>query len=207
VSASLAAHFIVWEYATAIAGHMLGINPFDQPDVEAAKKAARELLDTPPSATPAAFAENGIEVRASDPSLLAAGTVSGVLRDLWSRCSADGYVAVQAYADRFALSELQGVRELVAADAGRPTTFGWGPRFLHSTGQFHKGGPATGVFLQITVAGEEDLAVPGRRYTLGQLIAAQAAGDAAVLAARGRPVVTLTFTDPRPDVLALFNAA
>ncbi|KHK96871.1 glucose-6-phosphate isomerase [Microbacterium mangrovi] len=207
VSASLAAHFIVWEYATAIAGRMLGVNPFDQPDVEAAKQAARALLDTPPTAAAPAFVEDGIEVRASDPGLLAPGTVSGVLSELWSRTPADGYVAVQAYADRAALSELQGLRELVAADAGRPTTFGWGPRFLHSTGQYHKGGPANGVFLQITVAGEEDLAVPGRPYTLGQLIAAQAAGDAAVLAARGRPVVTLTLTDPQTDLLALFDAA
>ncbi|HKT55989.1 MAG TPA: glucose-6-phosphate isomerase [Microbacterium sp.] len=207
VSASLAAHFVVWEYATAIAGRMLGINPFDQPDVEAAKQAARELLEARPAPTPAAFTENGIEVRASDATLVEAGTVAGALQALWGRTPAGGYVAVQAYADRTAFGELQGVRELIAADAGRPTTFGWGPRFLHSTGQFHKGGPATGVFLQIIVPAQQDLAVPGRPYTFGELIAAQAAGDAAVLAARGRPVVTLTLTDPKTDVLALFEAA
>ncbi|HWT34068.1 MAG TPA: glucose-6-phosphate isomerase [Microbacterium sp.] len=207
VSASLAAQFVVWEYATAIAGKMLGINPFDQPDVEAAKQAARELLDARPDPVPAAFTENGIEVRASDATLLDAGTVPDALRALWDRSPADGYVAVHAYADRTAFGELQGVRELIAADADRVTTFGWGPRFLHSTGQFHKGGPATGVFLQIVVPAQQDLAVPGRPYTFGELIAAQAAGDAAVLTARGLPVVTLTLTDPKTDVLALFEAA
>jgi glucose-6-phosphate isomerase len=96
---------------------------------------------------------------------------------------------------------------MVAADAGRPTTFGWGPRFLHSTGQYHKGGPATGVFLQILERTDVDVQIPGRAFTFRELIAAQAAGDAAVLAAHGRPVVTLTLTDPQPEVLALFEAA
>ncbi len=99
------------------------------------------------------------------------------------------------------------IRELIAADSGRPTTFGWGPRFLHSTGQYHKGGPANGVFLQIIGAGEVDLEIPGRPFTFGQLIAAQAAGDADVLVAHGRPVVTLTLTDPQVEVLSLFEAA
>ena len=107
-----------------------------------------------------------------------------------------------AYADEFAQ-----VRELIAADSGRPTTFGWGPRFLHSTGQYHKGGPANGVFLQITERTDVDLEIPGRPFTFGRLIEAQASGDAAVLAERGRPVVTLTLTDPATEVLTLFEAA
>jgi glucose-6-phosphate isomerase len=78
---------------------------------------------------------------------------------------------------------------------GRPTTFGWGPRFLHSTGQFHKGGPAEGVYLQITSTPKEDLAIPGRDFTFGDFIAAQAGGDAAVLAQHGRPVLQLHLTD------------
>ena len=77
----------------------------------------------------------------------------------------------------------------------RPVTFGWGPRFLHSTGQFHKGGPAEGVYLQVTGEPAEDLAVPGKEYTFGRLIAAQAAGDASVLAGHGRPVLRLHLTD------------
>ncbi len=207
VSGSLGAQFIVWEYATAIAGRILGINPFDQPDVEAAKSATRALLDGAPDATPALFTENGIEVRTTDPSLAASGTVAGTLDALWQRLSPDGYVAIQAYVDRLASPQLAGLRELVAADSARPTTFGWGPRFLHSTGQFHKGGPAVGVFLQITESTDVDVEIPGRPFTFAQLIAAQAAGDAAVLAEHGRPVVTLTLTDAQADVLTLFEAA
>lgn len=207
VSGSLGAQFVVWEYATAIAGRMLGIDPFDQPDVESAKAAARGLLETRPDIGAPAFTVDGVEVRVSDPALAASGTLAGVLDALWARLGADGYVAIQAYADRTAVPQLAGIRELIAADSGRPTTFGWGPRFLHSTGQYHKGGPANGVFLQIIGAGEVDLEIPGRPFTFGQLIAAQAAGDADVLVAHGRPMVTLTLTDPQVEVLSLFEAA
>lgn len=208
VSGSLGGQFVVWEYATAIAGSMLGINPFDQPDVESAKVAARGLLDARPEPTQPAFAVDGVEVRVSDPELAASGTVAGVLDALWARVPADGYVAIQAYVNRLALPQLEGLRELVAADSGRPTTFGWGPRFLHSTGQYHKGGPANGVFLQILEQTDVDLEIPDRPFTFGQLIQAQAAGDAAVLAeGHGRPVVTLTLTDPQIEVLSLFEAA
>ena len=103
------------------------------------------------------------------------------------RLPADGYVSIQAYVDRLRLPQLQGLRELVAADSGRPVTFGWGPRFLHSTGQFHKGGPAVGVFLQILEQTDVDLEIPGRPFTFGQLIQAQAAGDAERARRRARP--------------------
>ena len=207
LSGLLAAQLVVWEYAAAIAGRLLGINPFDQPDVESAKQAARGLLDSRPDAGAPAFVEGDVEVRVSDPELAASGTLAGVFDALWARLSPTGYVAVQAYVDRVAVPQLAGLRELIAADSGRPTTFGWGPRFLHSTGQYHKGGPADGVFLQILGADDVDLEIPGRPFTFGQLIAAQAAGDAQVLVAHGRPVVTLTLTDPQADVLALFDAA
>ncbi|MGZ0710989.1 glucose-6-phosphate isomerase (plasmid) [Coraliomargarita sp. W4R53] len=208
ISGSLGAQLIVWEYATAIAGQMLGINPFDQPDVESAKIATRGLLDARPAPTAPAFVVDGVEVRVSDPALAVSGTVAGVLDALWAQLPADGYVSVQAYVNRLVLDRLQGLRELVAADSGRPATFGWGPRFLHSTGQFHKGGPANGVFLQILEQTDVDLEIPDRPFTFGQLIAAQAAGDASVLAeGHGRPVVTLTLTDPQVEVLSLFEAA
>ena len=207
VSGTLGAQFIVWEYATAIAGHLLGINPFDQPDVESAKVAARGLLDARPEATTPVFVQDGVEVRVSDPALAVSGNVEGVLDALWARLPEGGYVSIQAYVNRLDLPQLQGLRELVAADSGRPTTFGWGPRFLHSTGQYHKGGPAQGVYLQILERTDVDLEIPGRPFTFGQLIEAQAAGDAGVLAEHGRPVVTLTITDSSADVLTLFEAA
>ena len=208
ISGTLGAQLIVWEYATVIAGRILGINPFDQPDVESAKIATRGLLDARPEQTAPAFVESGVEVRVSDPRLASSGTIAGGLDALWAELAPDGYVSIQAYVDRIAIPQLAGLRELVAADSARPTTFGWGPRFLHSTGQYHKGGPAQGVFLQITERTDVDLEIPGRPFTFGQLIEAQAAGDASVLAdGHGRPVVTLTLTDPSVEVLTLFEAA
>lgn len=207
LSGTLGAQFLLWEYATVIAGRLLGINPFDQPDVESAKIAARGLLDARPEPQTPVFIENGIEVRVSDPALATSGTIAGVLDAVWAELPEDGYVSVHAYVNRLDFTQLQGLREMVAADSARPTTFGWGPRFLHSTGQYHKGGPPQGVFLQILEATDVDLEIPGLPFTFGELIGAQAAGDARVLAELGRPVVSLTITDPATDILALFEAA
>ena len=194
VSGSLGAQLLLWEVATATAGRILGINPFDQPDVESAKKAARTLLETTgASPNPAAFTDGAIEVRALGGDWLGeATTVAGALDSLLDQLDPQhGYIAIMAYLDRLADASLAGSRRAMATRTGRPTTFGWGPRFLHSTGQYHKGGPATGVYLQITTAPHEDLAIPGRGFTFGDFIAAQAGGDAQVLADHGRPVLRL----------------
>jgi len=95
------------------------------------------------------------------------------------------------------------LRDLIAARSGRPVTFGWGPRFLHSTGQFHKGGTPVGVFLQLTQTPQNDLAIPDRPFTFGELIEAQASGDASVLVDHGRPVLTLTLTEPQAGLATL----
>ncbi|PJJ63189.1 hypothetical protein [Compostimonas suwonensis] len=206
ISGTLGQQILVWEYAVVVAGRLLGINPFDQPDVESAKVATRALLDNRPEPTPAAFTAEGVEVREQGDFLAGATTLDGAVHALLGQLGEDGYVAIQAYVNRLALPQLSGVRDLLAAKAGRPVTFGWGPRFLHSTGQYHKGGPADGVFLQITETAPDDLEIPGRPFTFGQLIQAQAAGDASVLAEHGRPVLTLTLTDPEADLVALFTA-
>ena len=206
VSGTLGAQFLVWEYATVIAGRLLGINPFDQPDVESAKIATRGLLDSRPEPEPAAFISDGIEVRGTPHVIGAASDLASAIDALLEELGPDGYVAVQAYVDRLALPQLAEVRDLLAALSKRPVTFGWGPRFLHSTGQFHKGGTPTGVFLQILSKPAEDLDIPGRPFTFGQLIQAQAAGDASVLAEHGRPVLTLTLTEPAANITTLFAA-
>lgn len=206
LSGALGAQFVVWEHATAIVGRMLGINPFDQPDVEAAKAAARTRLDAAATAEPA-FVESGIAVFASSPELVAAGTIAGAFDALFARAGTDGYVGIHAYLDRHAVPQIAGLRELVAADAKRPTTFGWGPRFLHSTGQYHKGGPASGVFVQLIDGSDVDLDIPDAGHTFARLLRAQADGDAAVLAARGMPVLTLVLPHPSADVQTLFEAA
>ena len=197
VAGPLGAQIMLWETATAVAGRLLDISPFDQPDVESAKAAARELLDAGIGAgVEPAFTDGAVEVTAlggdwlGDASTVdaAVDTLLGLLDDQ------QGYIAVMAYLDRLGDADL----ELVARDlfdrTGRPATFGWGPRFLHSTGQYHKGGPATGVYLQVTTAPTQDLEVPGREFTFGEFIAAQAGGDAAVLAEHGRPVLRLHLT-------------
>nr|BFF14042.1 hypothetical protein GCM10025699_53450 [Microbacterium flavescens] len=115
-------------------------------------------------------------------------------------------MSIQAYIDRVANPELETLRDALAARTKRPVTFGWGPRFLHSTGQYHKGGPANGVFLQITQVAERDLEIPESPFTFGQLVQAQAAGDAKVLAEHGRPVLTLTVTDVAAALPALLAA-
>ncbi len=202
IAGGLAAQMMVWEFATAVAGRLLGINPFDQPDVEAAKVAARGLLDAQPEPTPAAFVDGSIEVRGGE-WLGGASTAAEAVSALLDTLQPDSYLSVQAYFDRLAFAELEGVRDEFAAVTGRPVTFGWGPRFLHSTGQFHKGGPAIGVFLQVTAESTEDLAIPERPFTFGELISAQAAGDAQVLEEHGRPVLRLHLTNRAAGVAQL----
>jgi glucose-6-phosphate isomerase len=205
ITGTLGGQLLVWEYAVAVAGRLLGIDPFDQPDVEAAKVATRALLDDRPASAEPAFSEDGIAVRAT-PGLAVGTTLSEAVSGLLSALDPTGYVSVQAYVDRTANRELEALRDALAARTGRPVTFGYGPRFLHSTGQYHKGGPANGVFLQIVADEPDDLAIPGRPFTFGQLIQAQASGDASVLAQHGRPVLTLTTSDVAAATAALASA-
>ncbi|CAN5340614.1 glucose-6-phosphate isomerase [soil metagenome] len=208
IAGSLGGQLLVWEYATAVAGRILGINPFDQPDVESAKIATRALIDHPTAPAAPAFVEGDIEVRGTPSVVDGASSLEGAITALLEQVPADGYVSIQAYVDRVAHPGLIALRDEVARRSGRPVTFGWGPRFLHSTGQFHKGGPAVGVFLQITTTEDVDLQIPDRPFTFGQLIRAQADGDASVLADHVRPVLSLTLTDPAaalPVVISALN--
>lgn len=195
LSGTLGAMIMTWEYATVVAGMLLGINPFDQPDVESAKVAARGLLDARPEPVAPAFVDRGVDVVGSAELLADATTIGEAIERFVASVPGDGYIAVQAYLDRLAHPELEVLRHRLAARSGRPVTFGWGPRFLHSTGQYHKGGPAHGAFLQITGAIGDDLSIPGRPFSYGELIAAQAAGDAVVLGDHGAPVLTLRLSD------------
>ncbi|WP_245857961.1 glucose-6-phosphate isomerase [Mumia flava] len=193
IDAPLGALFLLWEVATAVAGRMIGINPFDQPDVESAKQAARDMLSGGSAEPDPVFTDDAITVFDTSGWLPEdVVTVSGAVAALLDHLDPEhGYVAVQAYLDRLADPALAGVRDTLATRTGRPTTFGWGPRFLHSTGQYHKGGPPTGVFLQVTSEPAHDLAVPGRDFSFGEFLLAQAVGDGQVLAGHGRPVLRL----------------
>ncbi len=204
--ASLGAEFFRWEFATAVAGAFLGLHPFDQPDVEAAKIAARKLTDEveETGALPAEapfYAGHGIELFA-DPDEAAAlflatdeRSLRGLLAAHLDRARPGDYVALCAFLEMNAENEaaMAELRHAVSRVTGVATTLGFGPRFLHSTGQAHKGGPATGLFLQFTDKPNADLPVPNRRLTFGQVIAAQARGDFEVLTARGRRALRIHF--------------
>ena len=196
--------FFTWEIATAVAGSVIGINPFNQPDVEAAKVETRALTTeyektgklpqrTPfltgksDSGTPfALYATDAYaaKLKGAAPS----ATLSGILRAHLNQLAAGDYFATVAFLPMFEDNEavIQSFRHKVRDKKRVATCLGFGPRFLHSTGQDYKGGPNTGVFLQITAAHADDMDIPGQKYSFGVVIDAQAAGDLAVLESRGR---------------------
>jgi len=176
----LGGEFFRWELATAVAGHLLGINPFDQPDVQASKTQTRQVL--------ASFLEGG-----KLPGVAAGGSLSSLLAE----AGPGSYAAIMAYTDasiRFE-TEVEALRRRLLQERRLPTTFGYGPRFLHSTGQLHKGDAGNGVFVQVVAQEGRDLPVPGESYTFGVLAAAQALADFQTLEARGRKVVRLDLGD------------
>jgi glucose-6-phosphate isomerase len=207
----LGAQMLMWEFATAVAGRLIGINPFDQPNVEEAKKQARALLDATgdaPAPRPD-LVDGAVEIYGMNldgTALAGAADLAGALDVLFAAAPELGYVSIQAYLDRHADDTVADLRAGVAIKTGLQTTFGWGPRFLHSTGQYHKGGHPNGVFLQITAAVGQDLAVPDRPYTFASLQQAQAAGDAQVLADKPRPVLHLHLTDRQAGIAQLLKA-
>jgi glucose-6-phosphate isomerase len=206
VSGTLGGQFLLWEHAVAVAGRLLGINPFDQPDVEAAKVAARAQLTGAAPAAPA-FVDGAIAVHPVGNWLPASvTTLIDALRALVAATPQHGYLAVQAYLNRIADASAAVLRSELARRTGRQTTFGWGPRFLHSTGQYHKGGHQNGAFLQLTGALEADIPVPGTGFALGNLQQTQALGDAEVLAGRGRPVLRLHLLDRPAGLVELVHA-
>ncbi len=194
-SGTLGELFLLWEYATAISGYLMGINPFDQPDVESAKIAARSLLDSPQVGQKADFVDRGMSITSHGFSVVGS-TVEAAVEQLLAMVDEHSFIAVQVYLSRPEYPQFEGLRDLIAARTGRPVTFGWGPRFLHSTGQYHKGGPRQGLYLQITGEHGVDLAIEGRPFSFGELIRAQAAGDANVLAENGLPVIAIHMPEP-----------
>jgi glucose-6-phosphate isomerase len=192
--------FFRWEIATAVAGSILGINAFNQPDVEASKIVTRQLTEEYektgklPAETPL-LEENGIKLftddrNAADLKKLAGNDISltGILRAHLNQLGADDYMALLAYIQMNPAheSQLQRIRHAVRDRKHVATCLGFGPRFLHSTGQAYKGGPNSGVFLQITSDDAINLPVPEQKYTFGIVKAAQARGDFQVLADRKR---------------------
>lgn len=205
---AVGAEFVRWEVGTAAAGIVLGIDPFDQPNVQESKDATKELLEAYrtngalPGPAPVVSGD-GIAAYL-DPAALGDTPVSvdGALRLLLEGVRPGDYVALLAYlpSDPDTAELLQRVRATIRDALGVATTLGFGPRFLHSTGQLHKGGPASGVFLQITGDPQRDLPIPGWKESFGTLVAAQALGDLASLQRRGRRAIGLHLANPPADL-------
>ena len=189
---SIGAEMYRWEFATAVAGAVMGIDPFDQPNVQEAKDKTKAVLEE--------YSETG-ELPEQEPDVIegavGSGDMRGAVQHLIDSIESGDYFAIMAYLKRDEVIDdaVQHMRAQVAMEKGIATTFGYGPRFLHSTGQLHKGGPNTGVFIQITSEGGADVDVPGKAYDFATLKEAQAAGDLAVLQERDRRVIRVDLGD------------
>jgi glucose-6-phosphate isomerase len=172
-ASEIGAEFFRWEFAVAVAGAVLQINPFDQPDVQAAKDKTKEVLAS-----------------GEDPSV----EPEGSLDDLLANAEPPNYIAIQAFIDPMRESELQPLIDR-GHETGCVVTHGLGPRYLHSTGQLHKGGPPTGLFVQVVDDTGEEIPIPGEDFGFGRLIRAQAEGDFRSLEERGRPIVRVRLED------------
>jgi transaldolase / glucose-6-phosphate isomerase len=170
----LGSEFYRWEFATAVAGAIIGINPFDQPNVQEAKDRTGQIL--------ASGKDLVNEAESSVDALLA-------------QARPGDYVAIQAFVDPAEEARLRPLVDRARAETGCVVTFGLGPRYLHSTGQLHKGGAPIGCFLQVVDETGEELPIPGQKFGFGKLIRAQAAGDYAALKERGRPVARIRLED------------
>jgi len=216
----LGAEFFRWEIATAVAGSIIGINAFNQPDVEASKIATKNLTSeyektgSLPAEKPV-VTDGGIELftdekNAADLARAAGGdkSLAGYLKAHLGRIGAGDYFAVLGYIQMNAAHEksLQAIRHSVRDKKRVATCLGFGPRFLHSTGQAYKGGPNSGVFLQVTCDDAVDLPVPGQKYTFGVVKAAQARGDFQVLAERGRRALRVHLHDVESGLAMLATA-
>ncbi|MGB2570520.1 glucose-6-phosphate isomerase [Micromonospora citrea] len=198
VNGPLGAHFLAWEYATAVAATALGVDPFDEPDVAASNENTRRILECGPPAQAPSRTEGAIEVYAPPG---APADLDGALRHLLDGVGDAGHLAVTAYLDPVADADAARLRPLLARALRRPVTFGWG-----STGRHHRAVRPAGSYLQLTATVDVDLPVPGRPYSFGQLQAAQAAGDRQALADRGRPVLRLHLTDRAAGLAQLRDA-
>lgn len=209
VTGDLGAQLLAWEFATAVAGRLIGINPFDQPNVQESKDNTNRLLASPGPLPedPPAFVDGAVAVHADPVLLSGARTVREALAALVGAVPDSGYLAVMAYLDRLGEARAGRLRGLLAARTPASVTFGWGPRFLHSTGQYHKGGPQVGAFLQVTGEAQRAVPIAGRDFDFGRLQRAQALGDVQALTGRGRPVLRLHLQDRETGLDQLLAAA
>lgn len=204
VIGELGEHFLFWEWVTALMSAALEIDPFNQPNVTEAKEATSKVLQDWGNTLPALQAsaiDDYVEIFGDG------NTLTAALKNLIATTDADGYIAIMAYLDRRDDSAISELRSILSKKSGRPVSFGWGPRFLHSTGQFHKGGQQNGSFLQITGTTKMDYSITGREFGFTTLLMAQAVGDSKALAARKYPLLRLHLQDRSAGISQLLAAA
>jgi glucose-6-phosphate isomerase len=204
VTGTLGEQFILWEWVTALIGVSLEVDPFNQPNVTEAKERTNAILAKWDSgdtelASPS-FEDENLAIYSDS----TAQSLEGQLEDFFAKPS--HYVAIMAYLARGIDDAITSSRELVAKKSGRGTTFGWGPRFLHSTGQFHKGGQHNGAFIQITGENREDIEIPGRTFSFHTLLMAQALGDGEALGDRGFPLIRIHLKNRSAGISQLIEA-
>ena len=204
VEASLGEHFIFWQWVTALLGYLLGVDPFNQPNVTEAKEKTSALLSRwskgREEISPVFESEN-IVIYSS----LQEKSVEHYLGK--ALANSRGYLAIMAYLHRGADNQIKDLAPLLESKSKFPTTFGWGPRFLHSTGQFHKGGPSTGSFIQITAEHENAWPIAGRDFGFETLIMAQALGDMEALSSRDFSVIRFHLKNRKQGIAELLSAA
>ena len=204
VEADLASQFIIWEWVTALIGSALMIDPFNQPNVTEAKEQTSALLSQWGGVLPSFVADatdDEVEIFGQGLNLVE------TLRAFINNVPQGGYIALMAYLDRKDDAKIAQLRHILTAKAGVPVTFGWGPRFLHSTGQFHKGGQQNGAFLQITGDCTRDIAIPGQSFGFKTLVAAQALGDGKAIASRKYPLLRLNLKNRTAGIDQILAAA
>ena len=208
VEGPLGAHFIFWEWVTAILGAALAIDPFNQPNVTEAKEQTLALLTEWKSSGKTISPTLTPDCAVGDVEIFGAGaSIKESLLEMISKTSDDGYICIMAYLDRRDDVALEELRALIASASGRPTTFGWGPRFMHSTGQFHKAGQPNGTFIQITGEVDCDFDIPGRDFSFATLVAAQGLGDGKALAKRQYPLLRLHLKNRSAGIEEILRAA
>ncbi len=205
------AAFVTWEWATALAGFLLGINPFDEPDVSAAKKATAAVLGGELAAPAPSVAVDGVGLGFEGAAIDTGGPegLTEVLRSSLAAVAPGDYLAILAYLphDSAGFGSLEDAVAETTRATGKPICLELGPRYLHSTGQLHKGGPNTGVFVVVTTEDSADVDVPGGEWTLRDLYRAQSSGDIATLAARERRVAMVVLPDASDASIERFAEA
>jgi glucose-6-phosphate isomerase len=204
VKGDLGSQFFFWQWVTALVGAGLSINPFDQPDVQESKFATASVLSAwgnhvPELANLSVDRSIALFDECEDASMLLSDFIRGI--------ADDGYLAIAAFMDRESDVELMQLREIIAKRTKKAVTFGWGPRFLHSTGQIHKGGQSNGSFLQISAECDKDFAINGQDFTFRTLCMAQAIGNHNALAARGLRSLRLHLTKRKEGISQLLEIA